>query len=45
MTISPTEKDSIRTLALIEAIGEIMSVAPATLALIVAKAKKEMGGP
>ena len=44
MTITDKESDSIRTLALIEAFGEIMNVPPAQLAVILAKARKEMGG-
>lgn len=44
MTVTPEESDSLRTMALIEAFAEIMNVPPARLALILAKAKKEMGG-
>ena len=45
MTISDTESDSIRILALIEAFAEIMNVAAPKKALILAQARKEMGGP
>ena len=45
MAISPTESDSVRILALIEAFAEIMNVAPAKKTAILAQARKEMGGP
>ena len=45
MAISPTESDSLRTLALIQAFGEIMGLPAAQLAVILAKARTEMGGP
>lgn len=45
MPITPQQAESVRTLTLIEAFAEIMKVPPAQLALILARARKEMGGP
>ena len=43
MTIKATDSESVRILALIEAFAEIMNVPGPKLALIMAKAKKDMG--
>ena len=43
--IGPKDKESIRILAMIKAFAEIMNIPPARAALILAKARKEMGGP
>lgn len=44
MIIDPRQLESIRALVIIEAIAEVMDVPQAKIALILAKARQEMGG-
>ncbi len=43
--IRPEDSESIRILALIQANAELANKTPAQIALILAKARKDMGGP